>query len=527
MTGASLSAGCCEKPRVSLTRVLTGSGGPVPSSHQGLGDGADRCEVGAVKSASSPLEDRVIDRARPGELTLYDDAGSPAVLPVAGDLGSRVAAALRAASGRVSLLVDADGSIAWVSDNVDRLLGCGPARVVGTSLFDWYSARDAAHSRSGLERSRANPDLAGDRLGVLPRTAEVRRADGALTLVEVVPTPLLMRPDISGVLVEWRPVPDRRNLLNAIDALAGGRPALDTVSAAANLIESAVSDLTVVAFSVVEDTWTLLRPVDDVDAESLASALPTLGDTRWSQPWVRLDDEDPRFDETTGQPVSGRQIAAVPLPASDGDLLGALVLLRRNIDVLRLTVESGQSLLHVAVRMCVLALSHARSNQALRRDAETDELTGLTNRAGFNRHVDELVAAHETDMTIMYVDLDDFKPINDRYGHAAGDEVLVQIGQRLRRTVRDSDLVCRVGGDEFAVIYRGEMSEAFVALLTDRVRRILTGDVWIGPQPVSVGVSIGVATGDPRDRRTIMIRADAALYQAKRAGKNQTIGPGR
>ena len=83
--------------------------------------------------------------------------------------------------------------------------------------------------------------------------------------------------------------------------------------------------------------------------------------------------------------------------------------------------------------------------------------------------------------------------------------------------------MCRVGGDELAVIYRGEMPEAFVALLTDRVRRILTGDVWIGPQPVSVGVSIGVATGDPRDRPTIPIRADAALYQAKRPGKNQRM----
>ncbi len=482
--------------------------------------------MGTVKSASSRLEYRVINPARPRELPLHDDAGSPAVWPAGGDLGSRVGAALRAASGRVSLLVDPDGSIAWVSDNVEGLLGFGPARVVGTSLFDWYSARDAAHSRSGLERSRANPDFDGDRLGILPRTAEVRRADGSFTLVEVVPTPLLMRPDITGVLIEWRPVPDRRNLLEAIDALAGGRPALDTVSAAADLIESAVSDLTVVAFCVVDNTWTLLCPVDDVDAASLVAALPTLNDTRWSQPWVPLDDEEPRLDEKTGQPVDGRQIAAVPLQASDGEVLGTLVLLRRNVDVLRLTVESGQSLLHVAVRMCVLALSHARSDQALRRDAETDELTGLTNRAGFNRHVDELVAAHETDMTIMYVDLDDFKPINDRYGHAAGDEVLVQIGQRLRRTVRDSDLVCRVGGDEFAVIYRGEMPEPFVALLTDRVRRTLTSDVWIGPQPVSVGVSIGVATGDPRDRQAIMIRADAALYQAKRAGKNQTIGPG-
>ena len=70
------------------------------------------------------------------------------------------------------------------------------------------------------------------------------------------------------------------------------------------------------------------------------------------------------------------------------------------------------------------------------------------------------------------------------------------------------------------------MPEAFVALLTDRVRRILPGDVWIGPQPVSVGISIDVATGHPRDRRTTTIRADAALYQVKRAGKNQTIGPG-
>ena len=127
-------------------------------------------------------------------------------------------------------------------------------------------------------------------------------------------------------------------------------------------------------------------------------------------------------------------------------------------------------------------------------------------------------------LALIVFDLDDFKAINDRIGHLVGDAVLAEVAKRVQAVVRSTDIPCRVGGDEFAVILP-ESGLADAELLADRIARIVS-ERPLG-QSQTVQVSAGVAelmAGD--DPRALFKRADEALYRAKQAGKGRTIASG-
>jgi diguanylate cyclase (GGDEF)-like protein len=158
--------------------------------------------------------------------------------------------------------------------------------------------------------------------------------------------------------------------------------------------------------------------------------------------------------------------------------------------------------------------------------ARTDSLTGLLNRRAFLEEMERHAARQRRDnepATLMFVDLDNFKPVNDRLGHEAGDEVLRHTAALLRKTFRPTDLVARLGGDEFAIWLNGadHMTAAERAeFLRDAVPRELA-DIT-GPDLPLVGVSIGIACrhaadGEPLD--SLMRRADRAMYEVKRGGR--------
>jgi len=154
-----------------------------------------------------------------------------------------------------------------------------------------------------------------------------------------------------------------------------------------------------------------------------------------------------------------------------------------------------------------------------------DNLTGLANRALFQQELDAAAAKRETpasQLVVMLVDLDDFKPVNDTFGHAAGDELLVEVGARLRRSVRDGDLVARMGGDEFAVLLRRPAGHD-ISGLAERIVAALGAPVPLRDATVTVRASLGVAscrTGE-RTGAELLHCADRAMYAAKGNGKGR------
>ncbi|WP_376962335.1 GGDEF domain-containing protein [Azospirillum sp. A26] len=159
--------------------------------------------------------------------------------------------------------------------------------------------------------------------------------------------------------------------------------------------------------------------------------------------------------------------------------------------------------------------------------AYEDRLTALPNRRYFEQYVEASTGTGGGSATVMYIDLDGFKPVNDRLGHDAGDVVLRQIGGRLASIFRDDDVVARLGGDEFAAVLprRAGRPAPDTAELAARIIAAVNEPVSFNGERVRVGCSIGIASWpeDDRDMATVMRHADAALYKAKRDGRNRAV----
>lgn len=166
-----------------------------------------------------------------------------------------------------------------------------------------------------------------------------------------------------------------------------------------------------------------------------------------------------------------------------------------------------------------------QANQRLSELALQDPLTGLANRTALQQHLEQALARsqrrHEL-LALMLIDLDGFKPINDRHGHGFGDQVLTEIAQRLRQYIRDGDLPARLGGDEFVVVCENVQSADDAQYLARRLLEGLDTPMHLEDRSVRVGASIGIALSQGDDDATRLIRsADAAMYRAKAEGRNR------
>lgn len=163
----------------------------------------------------------------------------------------------------------------------------------------------------------------------------------------------------------------------------------------------------------------------------------------------------------------------------------------------------------------------------IERQALTDPLTGLGNSRRFREALDaEFKRSGRTgrSFSIVFVDVDDFKKVNDRLGHVAADRVLCAIGSTIEDQLRSSDLVCRWGGDEF-IILLPETERAEASLVADKLRH----EIWRNPECGGATISLGVACfpGDGVDYDHLVASADRALYQSKRRGKNRVTASNR
>jgi diguanylate cyclase (GGDEF)-like protein len=161
------------------------------------------------------------------------------------------------------------------------------------------------------------------------------------------------------------------------------------------------------------------------------------------------------------------------------------------------------------------ALLHAE----LERRATMDMLTRCLNRATVMSSLEATLAEGGDAYTaVIFVDLDDFKAVNDRHGHAVGDELLITAGERLIRVVRQGDYVGRLGGDEFLVICPEVECPDEARRIADRISTALKGEFRLGGSTVALSASVGVACAERRDTTTedLVSRADSAMYAAKR-----------
>jgi diguanylate cyclase (GGDEF)-like protein len=178
--------------------------------------------------------------------------------------------------------------------------------------------------------------------------------------------------------------------------------------------------------------------------------------------------------------------------------------------------------------MIYFAIERRHTQSELIRMAKTDALTGAANRIALYEYVDQArirAQRHEREFAVLVIDLDRFKQLNDQYGHAYGDAVLINVVNTLKISVRESDLVARIGGDEFVVVLDDVGSTEGARGVMQKIVELLHSGFMIDGRSVAVDASIGLATW-PRDGDTIdalLAKADASMYAQKRTAEKRKI----
>ncbi|HUV22231.1 MAG TPA: GGDEF domain-containing protein [Gammaproteobacteria bacterium] len=179
----------------------------------------------------------------------------------------------------------------------------------------------------------------------------------------------------------------------------------------------------------------------------------------------------------------------------------------------------------VAYLTSLLAADLKNAREGLEQLSDTDELTGLKNRRAFNSALQaeaKKAARYNRVFSVLMLDADNLKPVNDRFGHAAGDKLLISIAQVVQESLRETDILARYGGDEFVVMLT-ETTEDRAFEVAERIRAAVENTSFSSSgERVSSTVSIGISsvTDNPEEWGDIIARADSKLYESKRKGKN-------
>jgi two-component system, cell cycle response regulator len=312
--------------------------------------------------------------------------------------------------------------------------------------------------------------------------------------------------------------------------------ALDPEEVVAGVLDS-LNDL------VTYETATMylldLDPVSSADGARGLTASAVLPRVRASRTFAQgrqadLDGSVAAEDSAVVEAMRAEQSVGHMLPTGSLQLVVPLVAGGRALGALDVSLRAplgidDVKILELPAAAAAVALQNAHLYQQTQRLATTDALTGLSNY----RHFHELLSLEvqrarrmEYPVGLLVMDLDHFKTVNDRHGHPVGDVALQQVAELLRKRLRRTDVIGRVGGEEFAVILPGDgLTE--VAIVAEKLRSgvaempPLTGGMALEPTPVTLSVGATSLTPDVVDAQLLMSCADRALYSAKRNGRNQ------
>ena len=434
-------------------------------------------------------------------------------------------------SSDVVTVFDADGSIVFSSGHAevlgyDATIGPDPAW-----MFDLVHPDDRDLALREFARMFAGSGIIG------PNAIRVRHADGSWRWVETMANRLLDDPAIGGTVVHTRDITDRKEAelrLRAQNLFVQTLHQIGQALFAELDLVKLVQAITDAATDLSGATHGAFFPAHTHDGESGASALSDAVAPFLTEPPPELV---VRALGAEG-PLRGEHELAVPVRARSGEVLG-VIYCREGDDAFTDATEQlvAGIAAHAAVALDNARLHHATQTELVaRKEAEArlafaathDPLTGLPNRALFVDRLSMALGRSERQRNatgVLLFDLDRFKVVNDSLGHAAGDELLVAVAERLSQIVRPGDTVARLGGDEFVMVCENLNGEIDAIGIADRVAEVLTEPfaLRMAEAEVSVTASVGIAValGPGRDPDALVRDADAAMYRAKERGRNR------
>ncbi len=408
---------------------------------------------------------------------------------------------LRHAEERYRALFEPNPDAVYVIDAESRFHACNPAterisgyprdELLGKSFLDLVPKED--HERV-VEAFAA---VLGGRSFSLP--LRFYRPDGELRYIDVTAAPYAMDGEVMGVMSIARDATDRIRLE---EALKDSERHLRTIADNLPIMITHFDTEECYTFNnhLYETAFNI--PPDAMVGRRIEEIVPP-AQYRQLQPYIR-------------RALEGEQVS-VELEV-ELDTVG-----RREVEVTYLPDITEDGVLRGAFGM-IQDISLRKSRERLLTDRATrDELTGLLNRAGLLQRLRRRThEAPEQVNALLFLDLDDFKPVNDTYGHSAGDRLLRIIAERLRGAVRVGDDVARLGGDEFVVLLSGVHDEAQVAAIAQQLLALMRQPVALEVATVQVSASMGgvISSLAKTTPEQLLKIADQAMYSAKRKGKN-------
>ncbi|MBI2708118.1 MAG: GGDEF domain-containing protein [Actinobacteria bacterium] len=430
------------------------------------------------------------------------------------------------------MLIARDGTIAHLNPAAASMAGLSPAEAVGRNVLDFVAEDDVALALEALhEMEEYDPRSEG-----VPMVFGLRRADGTTMYVELGAKGYLDEPELGLISLRVRAYDSWAHLEEYLRQLVGAAPVARSLATLARSIDHGIQQCAS-AFAL---GWDGRRVHEWATASVPDGLLPAARDPEGDEDEHDGDDPDVPWLAALRTGETALELDLTRLPADLAEAarragfascwaepvfmpeepqpVAAVVVWRRLDTPPRVGHREALRRFRAAA---ALAFERQRTEERLVRAATTDPLTGIPNRATFFRLLERaLVERGGTDVAVVYLDLDGFKPLNDAHGHRFGDLVLAEVAYRLTRVVRADDLVARVGGDEFTVLCRSAGDLHQTARLAERLIGAVDEPLEVGGRVVHLTASAGVARAPEHgtDHDALVEAADQALYAAKRAG---------
>lgn len=400
-------------------------------------------------------------------------------------------AALVHVSPDLIALIDDSGTLKYASPASESMLGYGRGELIGTNAFDLVHPVDQVGALEGFASTTRSSDSSPS-----PLLVRLRHADGSWLSTEIIGTNHLSHPELGGIVLNIRNVSSSMRTEGALrDSEERYRLIVELASEGICVIDAndtttfanhALADLldTTVNEMLGGSFFDFVEEADRADARS-----------RIARPGIQSSIDRDFELVTPGERHVWGQLRSSSVCQHDGTYLGAIVFVTDVTD--RRALE-----------------------RRLAEEARRDPLTGVANRTELFEVLAPILESGAL-TAALYVDLDGFKEVNDRFGHTLGDELLRNVAGRVHATIRDIDTLARVGGDEFVVICRDLESTDEAVAIGRRIRETIGRPFGLTVGPVRIDSSIGIAFGRTTNADTLLARADQALYRAKRKGRGR------
>lgn len=417
------------------------------------------------------------------------------------------------------LFLDATGTITWVSDSLTEMLGYTADQLVGSSGIDMVHPAHREAVIQALVRTEDRPAQRGGAWSSVGLVVDMVTSTGDLVACDISAV-TGARTGLDGLVVQLRRAANAAALRHSVAAMAAGEPLDVVLGIVARWLAAGLADAHVAILwgwdtdrfgqqaSSHPDLPLLVRATDDTPWDALAR--------RGGAVVVTENPDDYPAVLTDWGRLEGLAYQAVHLEHLDRPA-GVVVLWWSTYGYSALLKQ----MLAQTCDLVRLVLQWHEGRRALEWEATHDALTGLSNRRAFVEGVHHRVA-EGVNGALFYLDLDDFKAVNDQHGHLIGDRMLAAAGERLRASARPDDVVARLGGDEFAVFCPGLHDEEAAEERARRFIAALSDPITVDGISAVVGASVGVAlTDDCAPIDALLAHADALLLLAKSEGKGR------